>query len=125
MGGEAYAEIPPTAVGGSFSFGLQRRRSLLILKGAGKFPGHPGAVSRLELNNPPTAVGGIREKATVLLCRLELNNPPTAVGGIREKAAVLLCRLELNNPPTAVGGASLQVVVCKLLFKHSRRVQCL
>jgi hypothetical protein len=38
----------------------------------------------LDLNHPPTAVGGIRKFVTSLLCRSDLNNPPTAVGGISE-----------------------------------------
>jgi hypothetical protein len=37
----------------------------------------------LDLNNPPTAVGGI-QKLNVIASRLDLNNPPTAVGGISE-----------------------------------------
>src|SRR5262245_63284024 len=35
---------------------------------------------RLDLNHPPTAVGGIRARAS--FCRLDFNDPPTAVGGI-------------------------------------------
>ena len=38
-------------------------------------------------------------------CRLGLNNPPTAVGGIRGSTrALFVCRQGLNDPPTAVGG---------------------
>ncbi len=37
---------------------------------------------RLDLNNPPTAVGGIQEYCS-RVCRSDLNNPPTAVGGIQ------------------------------------------
>jgi len=40
-----------------------------------------GTGGRLDFNHPPTAVGGIRERASVLF-RLDLNDPPTAVGGI-------------------------------------------
>jgi hypothetical protein len=43
-----------------------------------------GAVYRLDFNDPPTAVGGIRGEALPDWCRLELNDPPTSVGGIRE-----------------------------------------
>ena len=39
-------------------------------------------MNRLDLNDPPTAVGGIREGSYAALCRLDLNDPPTAVGGI-------------------------------------------
>ena len=35
------------------------------------------------MNEPPTAVGGIRIVLTVALSRLDMNEPPTAVGGIR------------------------------------------
>jgi len=37
---------------------------------------------RLDLNHPPTAVGGIWRQASAWR-RLDLNDPPTAVGGIR------------------------------------------
>jgi len=40
--------------------------------------------ARKDLNNPPTAVGGIQEE-TRSRCRKDLNNPPTAVGGISGK----------------------------------------
>jgi hypothetical protein len=36
---------------------------------------------RLDLNDPPTSVGGIRSEASSG-CRLTLNDPPTSVGGI-------------------------------------------
>jgi len=39
------------------------------------------------------------------LCRLDLNDPPTPVGGIQTSGRVAVpCRLGLNHPPTAVGG---------------------
>ena len=39
--------------------------------------------TRRDLNNPPTAVGGIQCDSFVrFFFRLDLNNPPTAVGGI-------------------------------------------
>jgi hypothetical protein len=56
------------------------------------------------MNNPPTAVGGIRGFVSELLCRLGMNNPPTAVGGIRGFVSELLFRSGMNHPPTAVGG---------------------
>ena len=40
--------------------------------------------ARQDLNNPPTAVGGISRFWSPILCRLDLNNPPTSVGGISE-----------------------------------------
>ncbi len=43
-----------------------------------------GAVYRLDLNDPPTSVGGIRGVAMADWCRLDLNDPPTSVGGIQE-----------------------------------------
>jgi hypothetical protein len=40
--------------------------------------------NRLDLNNPPTSVGGIQELGYRFGCRPDLNNPPTPVGGISE-----------------------------------------
>ena len=59
--------IPPTAVGGYF------RASCVGAE----------AASRRDLNNPPTAVGGIESFFARFFFRLDLNDPPTAVGGIR------------------------------------------
>ena len=42
----------------------------------------------------------------MLLDRKDLNNPPTAVGGIKNDRVGLGNRKDLNNPPTAVGGIS-------------------
>jgi replicative DNA helicase len=53
--------IPPTAVGGYFRSNLHEAR-------------------RRDLNDPPTAVGGIRIKRDQR--RSDLNDPPTSVGGI-------------------------------------------
>ena len=39
---------------------------------------------RLDLNNPPTSVGGIQKTRSMLAYRLDLNHPPTPVGGISE-----------------------------------------
>src|SRR6266850_2422900 len=45
------------------------------------------------------------ENPGTLLCRLDLNDPPTAMGGYSERQrAAFVCRLTLNHPPTAVGG---------------------
>jgi hypothetical protein len=49
-----------------------------------------GRASRLDLNHPPTAVGGIRDAVVRRASRLGLNDPPTAVGGIRD-AVVRSC----------------------------------
>jgi hypothetical protein len=39
------------------------------------------------------------------LCRLDLNDPPTSVGGILGHVVLaFVCRLHLNDPPTSVGG---------------------
>jgi hypothetical protein len=37
-------------------------------------------------------------------CRKDLNDPPTAVGGIKKASREVGCRKDLNDPPTAVGG---------------------
>ena len=39
-------------------------------------------MNRLDLNLPPTAVGGILGFGVRVFCRLDLKHPPTAVGGI-------------------------------------------
>ena len=58
----------------------------------------------LDLNNPPTPVGGIPEGVVPALGRLDLNNPPTPVGGILGFKSLVCCRLDLNTLPTPVGG---------------------
>jgi len=35
---------------------------------------------------------------------VDLNDPPTAVGGIRKFRAAWIGSVDLNDPPTAVGG---------------------
>jgi hypothetical protein len=72
--------------------------------------------ARLDLNNPPTAVGGIQVTSR-WVCRLDLNNPPTAVGGIQVTSR-RVCRLDLNNPPTAVGGISVRLTMVRLNLAH-------
>src|SRR6266404_6850000 len=52
---------------------------------------------RGDLNNPPTAVGGIQELGYGNVCRPDLNNPPTAVGGIQELGYGNVCRLDLRS----------------------------
>jgi hypothetical protein len=39
-------------------------------------------MNRADLNDPPTAVGGINLAFGRVFCRKDLNDPPTAVGGI-------------------------------------------
>ncbi len=105
--------IPPMAIGGWLKSNLQNRR---------KLPGNPpdgnrgmikvqpflrrgltaSGVRRLDLNNPPIAIGGIRGNAPAP-CRSDLNHPPIAIGGIWGNAAAP-CRSDLNHPPIAIGG---------------------
>ena len=47
-------------------------------------------MNSLDLNEPPTAVGGIKESLIDDLSRKDLNHPPTAMGGIRD----FLCKAE-------------------------------
>jgi len=56
--------------------------------------------------NPPYGSGGIRSNPfyKTSFSRKDLNNPPTAVGGIEKRAHAVLSRNDLNDPPTAVGG---------------------
>ena len=63
-----------------------------------------GECYRLDLNDPPTTVSGIRGEALPDWCRLELNDSPAAAGGIREGARAGWGRLDINEPPTSVGG---------------------
>src|ERR1700730_4679364 len=60
----------------------------------------------LDLNNPPTSVGGIQELDLCFGCRPDLNNPPTSVGGICRKTRGSFSRKDLNDPLTAVSGIS-------------------
>jgi hypothetical protein len=120
------SRIPPTAVGGLFKPSLKREppASLVFVLSIpspgegteGEGNGNPGVLPRRpDLNDPPTAVGGIqRGRRAASLCRPDLNDPPTAVGGIqRGRRAASLCRPHLNDPPTAVGG-----------IQRSRRAAC-
>jgi hypothetical protein len=43
----------------------------------------------LDLNNPPTPVGGI-QAILGIICWLDLNYPPTAVGGIQSVLTIIL-----------------------------------
>jgi hypothetical protein len=49
--------------------------------------------------------------------RLDLNNPPTSVGGIQVTSRQV-CRLDLNNPPTSVGGISVRLTMVCLNLAH-------
>ena len=69
---------------------------------------NPGTLlCRLDLNDPSHCrgrySGDVGERPPSV--RPHLNDPPTAVGGIRgRRRAASLCRPHLNDPPTAVGG---------------------
>src|SRR5687768_13084947 len=80
------ADIPPTAVGGVF-------KSCLVGKAQHQQPHFCGALDECPklLNSPSVR-------------RLDLNHPPTPVGGIWIPRHINLCRSNLNHPPTAVGG---------------------
>jgi hypothetical protein len=53
---------------------------------------------RQDLNNPPTAVGGIPVPECVSLSgRRDLNHPPTAVGGILEGFADVRVVIDLGR----------------------------
>src|SRR5882724_7955710 len=102
------------AVGGSFKSGYKERTAPLCcylslhaprgMRRKTRISERP--LCRLDLNDPPTAVGGIQRRSqAAFVCRLDLNDPPTAVGGIRRRSqAAFVRRLDLNDPPTAVGG---------------------
>jgi hypothetical protein len=133
------AEIPTTAVGGWFKSGLQAETTEFFnptngswwiaqvrpsnqgdpstFKSKFTFIGPSKQTNRLDLNHPPTPVGGIR-KSEADFRRLDLNHPPTPVGGIRKSVADF-CRLDLNNPPTPVGGIRKSVAdICRLDLNH-------
>ena len=63
-------------------------------------------MNRKDLNNPQTAVWGIRETPLLELSRRkDLNDPQTAVWGIRETPLLELSRRkDLNDSQTAVWG---------------------
>src|SRR2546426_12694274 len=79
--------IPPTAVGGSFKSGL-----------------HHGAQGFLVfLFFFPLASRERNERGGRLSCRLDLNDPPTSVGGIRGIGrAGFVSSVDLHDPPTSV-----------------------
>jgi hypothetical protein len=55
-----------------------------------------------DLNNPPTAVGGIQSHNELGIESIRMN-PPTAVGGIRSHNEFWIESIRMN-PPTTVGG---------------------
>ena len=63
-------------------------------------------MNRWDLNDPQTAVWGIREEPLLKLPgRKDLNNPQTAVWGIREERVLKLSgRKDLNDRQTAAWG---------------------
>jgi hypothetical protein len=84
-------EIPPTVVGGFFRFNLLDASAHLLeshpRKVGGCFKSGPFPLTfehcRRDLNNPPLPWVGFKNSVTAV-CRLDLNLPPTAVGGIPE-----------------------------------------
>ena len=88
--------IPPTAVGGFFRSNLQRGWTLE--------PRESHQRQLVDLSNPTYL--SIWKSTRPLRSRPDLNNPPTAVGGIQEHGHRYWRRSDLNDPPTAVGGIS-------------------
>jgi hypothetical protein len=76
--------IPPTAVGGLFRSFLQLLRSCKNCRNPSgtQVLKRPRECLRKDLNNPPTAVGGISKVLSGDLYRKDLKNPPTTMGGI-------------------------------------------
>ncbi len=62
-----------------------------------------GIVKAQPINNPPNGSWGIVKAQPLPAGRLDFNDPPTAVGGIRS-GGYAVGRLGFNDPPTAVGG---------------------
>jgi len=85
---EQAPRIPPTAVGGSFSSDLREHVHGLLPMSRETLEETGSAFRRIvacsqDLNDPPTAVGGISLFPRTVFCRQRLNDPPTPVGGIR------------------------------------------
>jgi hypothetical protein len=101
--------IPPTAVGGFFRSCLQDERGLYA--SSNPTHGGEWIVQLLPtfgqsiLSTEFRSVRAIQKVTRAAGWRMDLNDPPTAVGGIPgSRRALFVCRLQLNNPPTAVGG---------------------
>ena len=99
--GTGSIEIPPTAVGGLFRSNRRKVATDFSLKPTSsswrivqipslhkaseikRIHGNFWLTNRLDLNDPPTSVGGIQESRERIFFRLDLKHPPTAVGGIQ------------------------------------------
>jgi len=119
-------KIPPTAVGGLFKSFLYQpattrdksRQRKLADRSSPTFSS--SKINSKDLNDPPTAVSGIKTFALEVVYRKDLNDPPTSVGGIsvvkdlndpptavsgiKTFALEVVYRKDLNDPPTSVGG---------------------
>src|SRR6185295_13987743 len=66
------------------------------------------STSGLDLNHPPTPVGGIANQTSDSLhCRLDLNHRPTAVGGIQTFEAKPITPLRINLPESLMAAGRL------------------
>ena len=103
-GGLAESQIPPTAVGGLFRSSL---RNKAIQTSQKRFQLHAPSVATKAGSEPsPNSRWGDSHSSSCFPCRLDLNHPPTSVGGIWSSLPMTACRRDLKNPPTAVGGIS-------------------
>jgi len=90
---------PPTAVGGSFS-PAYTIRSTAILEypqrqlGDGSDPTSDTNDSGLNFRFPQWRMPPLKDFSVLPLTRLDLNHPPTAVGGIRDFRNLPECRLD-------------------------------
>ena len=98
-------QVLPTKKCGAFCFSEYHPRQWVDRSG-------PAYNERRPLLFLPLGVRGKdKRRKWNAICRLDLNDPPTAVGGIwGNKTASISCRLDLNNPPTAVGGIQKRAV---------------
>src|SRR3984893_18710881 len=101
---ESPSRIPPTEVGGWFRSNLNASTHRVLESHQRKLVDCSDPAS--ETKRPSTFKSVF--SFTTLLCgrRLDLNHPPTSVGGIRKIPQAHVCRPDLNNPPTSVGGIS-------------------
>ncbi len=103
-------EIPPTAVGGSFNSNLHQT------------PFSLESHRRKSVDCSSPAYSGIARPESYgirLYCRLDMNHPPTSVGGIPVEKCTWL---ELNDPPTTVGGWSLAIL--RRYVRHTQQGAC-
>jgi len=73
--------IPPTAVGGLVQIRPRLRTDAPVDQSGLSFI-RRFSKNMLDLNHPPTAVGGISSAYQSDFCRLDLNDPSTTVGGL-------------------------------------------